>query len=143
MPRRKARLVARVVVLRDGDQLLAARHRHDDGADFWCLPGGAVTDGERFADAARREAAEEAGVAVELDGIVWVQDVRADRTGRGRVEVYFAARVTGQVPRPPATDRHLVEVAWWPLDRLATMDFRPMALLAALRDGPLPVLAGG
>jgi ADP-ribose pyrophosphatase YjhB (NUDIX family) len=139
VPKRKARLVARVVVRR-GSELLVARHRRDTGEEYWCLPGGALKEGETFADAALRETAEEAGLGVELDGVVWVNDQLADLSGSSRLELFFAARATGTVPRPPANDKHLTKVAWRPLDLLAGEDFRPADFLAALRRGPLPAL---
>ena len=43
-------------------KVLAAHHRHEDGDDFWCLPGGKAKPDERLEDAARRELLEEAGV---------------------------------------------------------------------------------
>ena len=43
MASRKATLVARALVVHDG-RVLAAHHRHEDGDDFWCLPGGDAVD---------------------------------------------------------------------------------------------------
>jgi ADP-ribose pyrophosphatase YjhB (NUDIX family) len=137
--KRKAKLAARVVVQRGGD-LLVARHRRETGEEFWCLPGGALKEGETFADAAHRETAEEAGLAIELDGVVWVNDVPVDLSGVSRVELFFAARATGTVPRPPASDRNLRQITWRHPDHIAGEDFRPVDFLAALRHGPLPVL---
>ena len=54
MASRKATLVARALVVHDG-KVLAAHHQHEDGDDFWCLPGGKVKPDERVEDAARRE----------------------------------------------------------------------------------------
>jgi 8-oxo-dGTP pyrophosphatase MutT (NUDIX family) len=86
VPRRACDLVVRVLLVHGGS-VLAAHHRHPD-EDFWCLPGGKAEPGERLEDAARRELAEEAGLAVTLDGVVWLQDLRV----RGRFEVIFAGR---------------------------------------------------
>ena len=43
MASRKATLVARALVVHDG-RVLAAHHQHEDGDDFWCLPGGDAVD---------------------------------------------------------------------------------------------------
>jgi 8-oxo-dGTP pyrophosphatase MutT (NUDIX family) len=141
VPRQRRDLVARLVLMRTGaagePELLAARHRHDDGSQFWCLPGGKLEPGERFDQAARRELREEAGIEPELDGVVWVQDLpRLDR-----LELIFAARAPGAALADLSPgDRHLVGLAWRRLADLADDDFRPADLLATLRRARLPAV---
>src|SRR4029453_7867264 len=74
MASRKATLVARALVVHDG-KVLAAHHQHDDGDDFWCLPGGKAKPGERDEAAAPRELVEEAALPIGLAGVVWLQDM--------------------------------------------------------------------
>jgi 8-oxo-dGTP pyrophosphatase MutT (NUDIX family) len=134
--RPRGSLVARVVILRDGGrELLAARHREDDGGEFWCLPGGKLQAGERFDHAAVRELREEAGVEVELGGVVWVQEL----TRLDRFELFFAAQTVAGTPvqEPTVGDRHLVGLAWRRLDELAGEDFRPAGLVDVLLAGEL------
>jgi ADP-ribose pyrophosphatase YjhB (NUDIX family) len=142
MPRRKATLLARVIALREGPggtELLAARHVHADGRAFWCTPGGKVDEGETFADAARRELREEAGVEVDVVGVAWLQD----QPDLGWFEVMYAATVPpGELDPPVSGDRNLREIAWKPLTELAAEGFKPFELLEALLDGPVPVLRG-
>jgi 8-oxo-dGTP diphosphatase len=136
--RRAGDLVARVLLVRDG-RVLAAHHHHPNGEDFWCLPGGKAEPGERLEDAARRELAEEAGLRVSLDGVVWLQDL----PGRGRFEVVFAGETEGAAGGAPGRrggDRQLVDLAWRTPEELLAEDFRPAALLRALGEGPLPEL---
>jgi 8-oxo-dGTP pyrophosphatase MutT (NUDIX family) len=141
MVHRQAILVARAVLLSgegpwSSRRLLAARHRRGDGSEFWCLPGGKADEGELVAEAAVREVREEAGIEIEVSGVVWVHD----RPETGRFELVYSGRVLGPTPgpQPPPEDKHLVTVAWRPLGELAREDFQPRPLLEALLRGPLP-----
>jgi 8-oxo-dGTP diphosphatase len=138
---RTATLVARALVVHDG-KVLAAHHRHEDGQDFWCLPGGKVKPGERVEDAARRELLEEAGLPIGLAGVVWLQDL----IGEDEFVVVFAGwlaaghdGVLGIEPNPSG-DKNLAEVAWRDPEELLAGDFRPAALLKMLDLGNLPEL---
>jgi ADP-ribose pyrophosphatase YjhB (NUDIX family) len=79
-----------IAIIRDGQVLLTQR------SDFpvWCLPGGAVDDGESLAQAAIREAREETGVDVELTRLVGVYSRPNWRYG-GDHSVFFAAWPVG------------------------------------------------
>lgn len=90
----------------DGRLLLI--HRVDN--DYWALPGGAMELGESVADAAVREVEEEAGVEVELVGLVGIYTdpghVMAYNDGEVRQEfsVCFHARAIGGEPRQDNTE---------------------------------------
>lgn len=85
---------AHAVVYRPSGELLLVRHT---GVDKWVLPGGEVDPEESFREAVRREVREEAGVAVEFDGLAMLMrvDIRyEDHTTWGVVPVYAAEAET-------------------------------------------------
>jgi len=86
-----------------GGRVLWAR-RADSG--LWELPGGKREPGESLPECLRREIAEELGVAVEVGGLLGVEEER--RPGR-RLRLYcFSCRLVDGTPRA----REHRELAW-------------------------------
>ena len=138
-PRRRSTLRARLVIrdgAAEGPAVLLARHERPGGA-FWCFPGGGVEPGESAADAAVREAREETGLEVALEGVCYLQD----RPEADAVDVFFAARPIGGTLRlgsdPERADGPAVLAAlrFVPLIELAGLRVLPEGLAAALADG--------
>ncbi|MFF9377935.1 NUDIX hydrolase [Streptomyces griseoluteus] len=100
--RRKLRVAAYAVCVRDG-QLLLARSPARGGGHEWVLPGGGAEFGEDPYDTVRREVAEETGYQVEVTDLLGVHTNRAVLPGRfpGRavdhhgVRLLYAAHITG------------------------------------------------
>jgi 8-oxo-dGTP diphosphatase len=83
------------VVIPAEEGVVLIRRGSDPFEGQWALPGGLVEVGETVEEAARREAAEETGLAVELAHLVGVYS-EPDRDPRGHnVSVAFLARVLG------------------------------------------------
>jgi len=87
------KLMVDVVIPSEGGRVVLIRRGSDPYKGRWALPGGFVEVGETVEQAARREAAEETGLAVELAGLVGVySDPERDPRGHN-VSVAFLARV--------------------------------------------------
>ncbi|MEW2130084.1 NUDIX hydrolase [Streptomyces sp. NPDC005435] len=92
--RRKLRVAAYAVCVRDG-QLLLARSPAPDGTPEWVLPGGGMESGEDPYDTVRREVTEETGYRVEVTGLLGADSLRLTLPGRpfGRATPYHALRL--------------------------------------------------
>jgi len=127
---------AAVVIVENGRVALIRRVRA--GRVYYLFPGGRVEEGESLEEAAVREAREELGVEVELDGIV-----HEERFG-GIPMRYFRARITGgefgtglwpdhaaETPlRREKSGTH--EAVWLELTELPGLEVRPPELVAKL-----------
>jgi 8-oxo-dGTP diphosphatase len=117
------------VAIVDGDQVLLTKR---EDFEVWCLPGGAVDDGESIAAAAIREAREETGLEVELTRLVGIYS--RPKGWHSTHLMLFAARSVGGALRPDP--REVVEVGYFSLAEL------PAPLLMGHRQQILDALGG-
>jgi 8-oxo-dGTP diphosphatase len=112
-----------VVCLR-GDQVLMIQRGRAPLKGHWSLPGGKIEWGERAADAALRELAEETGVQAELLGLIDVVDglFLGDGESSHYVLVDYAARWIGG---EPAAGDDAAQALFVPVDALAPLDLWP------------------
>lgn len=133
------------VVVRDGAVLLG--RRSDNGA---LTPiTGIIDPQEEPADAAAREAQEEAGIVIRVERLAWIHVIPRIRYANGDETDYLdltfrCSWVSGEL-RP--VDGEMTELAWFPVDSLAEeeADLDPdmrERIVRALRDGPAD-FAGG
>jgi 8-oxo-dGTP pyrophosphatase MutT (NUDIX family) len=111
------------LVRNDAGEILFARSRE---SGRWQTLGGAVDPDESPADAARREAFEEAGVAIELGPILAALGgpefrlIYANGDAVAYVSTVFDARITSGTPTPDGDE--ISELCWRAPDDLASLD---------------------
>ena len=123
-------------IIQQGDSLLMVRHQKDTRS-YWLLPGGGVDVGETLEQALYRELQEEANVAIQSGGLVFVNDAIAPDGSRHVVQCTFLADIiTGEVS--VGVDGRVVEVRFVLPDELGTLDIHPplkSELLRGLEEG--------
>jgi ADP-ribose pyrophosphatase YjhB (NUDIX family) len=110
------------LVLR-GDKILMAKHREGD-VEYWCLPGGALEEGETPEEGALRELREEANVeGCDVRRLHYFFD------GEGREGYTFLVNIGNQEPRlghDPEAEllgrAILVDVRWLAMDEIPERD---------------------
>ena len=120
--------VAAVCVVARGGEVLMIRRGTDTGYGLWSLPGGFVDRGEVVESAAAREAWEETGLEVAVEGLIGLFSLSGDPV----IVAAFAAREIGGglAPGPEA-----LEAGFFSLDGLPELAFsRDREILARWRS---------
>lgn len=115
------------------------------GTDLWNLPGGRLEDAETLQLAVRREFQEEMGLAVACTEMLVVNENFFPLGGDVMREYGFYFRVRAIDPGvSPATAIKSREprfrYVWHPIEMLADIDFKPVALVQHLVDPPAGTL---
>jgi len=131
-----------LAVVRSGHRYLLVQERKH--GNTWYLPAGRVEPGEALGAAARREALEEAGIPIVLEGILRVEHVLRPEGGV-RVRVVFAARPGSDAPPKSVPDDESLGAGWFTLAEAAQLPLRGDDVLEHLRQvedgGPVYPLA--
>ncbi len=100
-----------IAIIQNNKILLTKR----EDFEVWCLPGGAVDEGESVAQAAIREAREETGLIVKLTRLIGIYS-RASWLGAVTHIVSFLAKPIGGeiVPDP----QEVIEIGYFGLDEI-------------------------
>jgi len=129
MPELDERLVARVVVLDGGHNILLVKYEDAVPMDparpgdrvYWVPPGGKLEAGEDYPGAAKRELMEESGLAAEIGPWIWQSTHRLQVDGRlvQQHERFFLASVQAMQPHVEnRSSEAIIELRWWSLEEL-------------------------
>lgn len=114
-----------VIQRADGQVLLCKRVKAPE-AGHWNIVGGKVDQGERSADAARREAEEESGLTIgAVDFLCWTEEIIATDSQHWMSMIYVTRDFAGE-PRLTEPDK-LSDIGWFALDALP----QPLSVFAA------------
>lgn len=123
--------VASVLVLTDAGEVLLARNR----TGGWGTIGGHVEPSDRsLREAAMRELAEEAGIAIRSDSLeplLFLADHEEFRPGCAHADFCFVLRVPERIAATAADD--VSELGWFALDDLPALNEHMTKAVTALR----------
>jgi len=135
------KVVVGSVVVHEGKVMLC-RRAIEPRRGFWTLPAGYLELQETVEEGARREALEESGARITLDGILAVYSI----SRIGQVQVIFRARFDGAAEFAPGVESLEVKLFDWtalPWDELAFPSVHwSLQAWRAAGAGPLGVPAG-
>lgn len=125
------RISAGVLAVRD-ERILLVRHYRAGIHDFWSGPGGGVEGAETLAEAAEREAFEEAGLRVKVGPLAYIDEL-IDAQFRMVKFWFLADYVSGDidVSANPAEGEAISEAGWFAREALPQGNVFPEVLRGA------------
>lgn len=96
-------------VLTEGGRALLCRRAIEPRRGFWTLPAGYLEHGETLEEGAAREAEEEAGATIQVDGILAVYSI----SRIGQVQVIFRSHFDGPAAFAPGAESLDVRLFAW------------------------------
>lgn len=105
--------------------LLIHERKH---GQLWYLPAGRVEPGEDFISAAKRETLEEAGIPIEVNGIVRIE--HSPSLHGSRVRVIVSAKPVDDTLPKSAPDQESLEAGWFTVEQMSNLALRGPDVLA-------------
>ncbi|MCX6877494.1 MAG: NUDIX domain-containing protein [Verrucomicrobia bacterium] len=113
--------------------LLIHERKH---GQLWYLPAGRVEPGEDFISAAKRETLEEAGIPIEVNGIVRIE--HSPSLHGSRVRVIVSAKPVDDTLPKSAPDEESLEAGWFTVAQMSNLALRGpdvLEICSYLEDG--------
>jgi phosphatase NudJ len=110
-----------LVVVRLGRRFLLVHERKH--GQLWYLPAGRVEPGETFVQAAERETLEEAGITIDVEGVLRLEH-SPQSSGTSRVRAIVVARPRDDRPTKKRPDRDSLGAAWVTLEEMQSLPLR-------------------
>jgi ADP-ribose pyrophosphatase YjhB (NUDIX family) len=117
-------LVVALALVEKDDQILLIQEAQAACRGKWFLPGGRMDPGESVIDCVKREVLEEAGLAVEPVGLLYLdQSIASAGAGVDRLRFVFKARAVGGAPKI-VEDSHSLGAQWFRREDIAGLPLR-------------------
>lgn len=126
-------LLKSFVIIEEEGYFLLIREADAKWNGKWFLPGGKVDIGEDPATAARREVKEEAGVEVELKGIVYIR--YHETLFRKQLSLFYCAKIIGGKLKTKA-NKHSLEAKWFTYQEIKRLPLRQRLLEILVKYRP-------
>lgn len=112
----KHRISAGIIAVDPDCRIALVRCRKPDVYDFWVAPGGGINPREDLREAASREAFEEAGLVVEPQKLIAIEQLVGETTGTHHVKHWFVSRLASspllRIDHPSARAELVVDARW-------------------------------
>lgn len=115
--------IGSAVLIVDGDRILLGRRAKDPNRGRWVIPGGKIEFGENYRAAGAREAREEVGLTIDVEGLAGRGVYELIAPGEHRIIIYSRARPTAGVLKPSSD---IDEARFFTRDELASLDITPV-----------------
>lgn len=119
-----------LVVIHSQHRFLLVQERKQE--QQWYLPAGRVEPGENLLEAAQRNALQEAGIPIILEGILRIEHTPMP-TGSVRVRVIFVARPEDKRPPKQKPDEFTLGANWFAMEDLEHLSLRGEEVREILR----------
>jgi ADP-ribose pyrophosphatase YjhB (NUDIX family) len=109
------------VIYNENGKLLLIQEAKESCRGKWFFPGGRLNIGESIIDGIHREIKEEAGIKVELSGILYIDQKSTEINDRMRI-VFSGKALSEKVKE--SEDSHSIGASWFGINEIDSLDHR-------------------
>ena len=110
-------------IILDGTNLLTVEMRDEKGNPYYNLPGGKQKPDELIDEALKREVAEETGLKVEPQSLLFIRE--GFKGDSHRIELMFVCKVLGKTDKKLEYDDGQVGIKWLSIDNILHEELYP------------------